>query len=87
MNFIVMDKILLSIFLANNIPEIFFIKGTNNDWSIIWNQDPLTMWARITNNMHALLFLLMHFIVNGPPRGEYTSYFIRNTEHFDRTFY
>jgi hypothetical protein len=27
MNFIVMDKILLSIFLANNIPEIFLSKA------------------------------------------------------------
>jgi type III secretory pathway component EscR len=38
--------------------------------------------------MHALLFLLMHFIVGGPPCGEeYKSYLLRNTEHFDRTFY
>jgi hypothetical protein len=29
----------------------------------------------------------MHFIAEGPPRGEeYKSYFIRNTEHFDKTF-
>jgi hypothetical protein len=38
--------------------------------------------------MHALLFLLMHFTANGPPRGqEYRSYLLRNTEHSDTTFY
>jgi hypothetical protein len=65
-----------------------FIKGTNDDRSIIWNQNALTMWARAADCMHALLFLLMHFTADGPPRGEeYSSYLIRNTEHSDRTFY
>jgi hypothetical protein len=46
------------------------------------------MWARVADRMHALLFLLMHFIGGGPPCGEeYKSYFIRNTEHSDKTFY
>jgi hypothetical protein len=46
------------------------------------------MWARAADRMHALLLLLMHFTTGGPPRGEeYMSYLIRNTEHFDRTFY
>jgi hypothetical protein len=44
MNFIIMDKILLSTFLAIGILEVF-IKGTDNDQSIIWNQNALTMWA------------------------------------------
>jgi hypothetical protein len=65
-----------------------FIKGTNNDRSIIWNQNALAMWARVVDCMHTLLFLLMHFTVGGPPRGEeYSSYLIRNMEHSDRTFY
>ncbi len=65
-----------------------FIKGTNDDRSIIWNQNALTMWARAADRMHALLFLLMHFTAGDPPRGEeYSSYLIRNTEHSDRTFY
>jgi len=65
-----------------------FIKGTGDDRSIIWNPDALAMWARAANHVHALLFLLMHFIAGGPPRGEESkSYLIRNTEHFDRTFY
>jgi hypothetical protein len=46
------------------------------------------MWARAADRMHALLFLLMHFTVSGPLRGEeYRSYLIRNTEHSDGTFY
>jgi hypothetical protein len=46
------------------------------------------MWAKAADRMHALLFLLMHFTVGGPPRGkEYRSYLLRNTEHSDRTFY
>jgi hypothetical protein len=54
-----------------------FIKGTNNDQSIIWNQNALAMWARAADHMHALLFLLMHFTADGPPRGEeYRSYLI-----------
>ncbi len=57
-----------------------FIKGTNDDRFIIWNQNALTMWARAANRMHALLFLLMHFTAGGPPRGEeYNSYLILNT--------
>jgi hypothetical protein len=65
-----------------------FIKGTNDDQSIIWNQNALTMWARAANRMHTLLFLLMHFIAGGLPRGEeYNSYLIHNTEHSDKTFY
>ncbi len=65
-----------------------FIKGIDNDRSIIWNQNVLAMWARAADRMHALLFLLMHFTAGGPPRGEeYRSYLIRNTEDFDRTFY
>ncbi len=65
-----------------------FVKSTNNNWSIIWNQNALAMWARVADRMHALLFLLMHFIGGGPPCGEeYKSYFIRNTEHSDKTFY
>ncbi len=65
-----------------------FIKGTNNDRSIIWNQNALAMWARAVDRMHALLFLLMHFTASSPPRGEeYSSYLICNTKHFDRTFY
>jgi hypothetical protein len=65
-----------------------FIKGMNDDPSIIWNQNALAMWARAVDRMHALLFLLMHFTADGPPCGEeYSSYLIRNTEHFDMTFY
>jgi hypothetical protein len=57
-----------------------FIKGTNDNRSIIWNQNALTMWARVADRMHALLFLLMHFTAGGPPRGEeYNNYLIRNT--------
>jgi hypothetical protein len=65
-----------------------FIKGIDNDQSIIWNQNALAMWARAADRMHVLLFLLMHFIAGGPLRGKkYMSYLIRNTEDFDRTFY
>jgi hypothetical protein len=65
-----------------------FIKGIDNDRSIIWNQNALAMWARAADRMHALLFLLMHFTAGGPPHGEeYRSYLIHNTEHSDRTFY
>jgi len=65
-----------------------FIKGTNDDRSIIWNENALVMWAQAADRMHALLFLLMHLTADGPPRREeYKSYLIRNTEHFDRTFY
>ncbi|CAK9868447.1 unnamed protein product [Sphagnum jensenii] len=54
----------------------------------MWNPDALAMWARAADRVHALLFLLLHFIASGPPRGEeYKSYLIRNTEHSDRTFY
>ncbi len=65
-----------------------FIKGIDNDWSIIWNQNALAMWAQAADYMHALLFLLMHFTVGGPPCGEeYKSYLIRNIEHSNKTFY
>ncbi len=46
-----------------------FIKGTNDDRSIIWNENALAMWARAADRMHALLFLLMHLTANGPLRG------------------
>jgi hypothetical protein len=59
----------------------------NNDQSIIWNQNALTMWAQVVNHMHALLFLLMHFIIGGHPHGEKNkSYFICNTKCFHKTF-
>jgi hypothetical protein len=65
-----------------------FVKGTDGDGSIVWNQNALALWAKAADRMHALLFLLMHFTVGGPPRGEeYRSYFLHNTEHSDRTFY
>ncbi len=65
-----------------------FVKGTDDDRSIIWNQNALAMWAKAADHMHALLFLLMHFTASGPPHGEeYRSYLFRNTEHSDRTFY
>jgi len=65
-----------------------FIKGIDNDRSIIWNQNVLAMWAQVTDRMHALLFLPMHFTTNGPPRDkQYRNYLIHNTEHSDRTFY
>jgi hypothetical protein len=48
----------------------------------------LAMWAQAADYMHALLFLLMHFTVGGPPCGEeYKSYLIRNIEHSNKTFY
>jgi hypothetical protein len=54
----------------------------------MWNQNALIMWARATDRMHTLLFLLMHFTAGNSPRGkEYNNYLIRNTEHFDKTFY
>jgi hypothetical protein len=88
MNFIVMDKILLSIFLVINIPKVFFIKSTNNDRSIIWNQNVLAMGAQVADCMHTLLLLFMHFTIGGPPHGEeYKSYLIHNMEHFNKTFY
>jgi hypothetical protein len=87
MNFIVIDKILLSTFLAIGILEIFLSK-INNAQSIIWNQNALAMWARGVNRMHALLFLHMHFITDSPLYGEeYKNYFIHNTKHFNRTSY
>ncbi|CAK9856542.1 unnamed protein product [Sphagnum jensenii] len=65
-----------------------FITGTNDDRSLIWNENALAMWARAADRMHALLFLLLHLTAGGPPRGEeYKSYLIRNTEHSNRTFY
>jgi hypothetical protein len=65
-----------------------FVKVTDGDRSIIWNQDALVMWAKATDRIHALLFLLMHFTADSPPRDEeYRSYFLRNTEHSDGTFY
>jgi hypothetical protein len=65
-----------------------FVKGTEGDRSIAWNQNALAMWAKAADRMHALLFLLMHFTAGGPPRGEeYRSYLLRNTEHSERTFY
>jgi hypothetical protein len=65
-----------------------FIKGTNDDQSIVWNQNALAMWTRAADRMHALLFLLMHFTTDGPPHGEeYSNYLIRNTKHSNRTFY
>jgi hypothetical protein len=65
-----------------------FVKGTNGDRSIVWNQNALALWAKAADRMHALLFLLMHFTASGPPRGEeYRSYLLCNTEHSDRTFY
>ncbi len=33
-----------------------FIKGTNDDQSIIWNENALAMWARAIDRMHVLLF-------------------------------
>jgi hypothetical protein len=64
------------------------IKGTNDNRSIIWNENALAMWAQVANRMHALLFLLMHLTAGGPFRGEeYKSYLIRNTKHSNRTFY
>jgi type III secretory pathway component EscR len=46
------------------------------------------MWAKATDRIQALLFLLMHFIAGDPPRGkEYKSYLLRNTGHSDKTFY
>ncbi len=46
------------------------------------------MWAQSADRMHALLFLLMHFIVGDPPHGEeHKSYFIHNTKHSNMTFY
>jgi hypothetical protein len=72
----------------NRHTQNLFIKGTNNDQSIIWNQNALAMWAQGVNRMDALLFLLMHFIVGSSPCGEeYKSYLIRNTKYFDKTFY
>jgi hypothetical protein len=65
-----------------------FVKGTDGDRSIVWNQNALAMWAKAADRMHTLLFLLMHFTAGIPPRGkEYRSYLLRNTKHFDRTFY
>jgi len=65
-----------------------FVKGTDGDSSIVWNQNALALWAKAVDRMHTLLFLLMHFTIGGPPRGEeYRSYLLRNTEHSDRTFY
>jgi hypothetical protein len=65
-----------------------FVEGTDGDRSIVWNQNALALWAKATDRMHTLLFLLMHFTVGGPHRGEeYRSYLLRNTEHSDRTFY
>jgi hypothetical protein len=46
------------------------------------------MWAQVVDCMHALLFLLMHFIVGGPRCGEeYKSYLICNMKHSHRKFY
>jgi hypothetical protein len=65
-----------------------FVMRTDNDRSIVWNQNALAIWAKAANHMHALLFLLMHFTAGGPPRGEeYRSYLLRNTKHSDKTFY
>jgi len=64
-----------------------FINNTNDDQPIMWNQNALTMWARATDRMHTLLFLLMHFTAGNSPRGKEYNYLIRNTEHFDKTFY
>ncbi len=65
-----------------------FVKGTDRDRSIVWNQNALALWAREADRMHALLFLLMHFTAGGPPRGEeHRSYLLRNTEHSDMAFY
>jgi hypothetical protein len=73
---------------TNRLTRRLFIKGTNDDQSIIWNENALAMWARAADRMHALLFLLMHLTTGGSSRGEeYKSYFIRNTKHSDRTFY
>ncbi len=33
-----------------------FVKGIDDDRSIIWNQNALAMWAKATDYMHALLF-------------------------------
>ncbi len=75
-------------FLSDWHTRSLFIKGKNNDQSIIWNQNALAMWARIVDRMHALLFLLMHFTASGSFHGEeYKSYFIRNIEHPNRTLY
>jgi hypothetical protein len=38
-----------------------FIKGRKHNRSSIWNQNALALWARTVDQMHALLFLLMHF--------------------------
>jgi hypothetical protein len=68
--------------------QSLLIQSTNNDRSIIWNQNVVAMWALVVDSMHALLFLFMHFTVGSPPRGEeYKSYLIHNTKHFDKTFY
>jgi len=65
-----------------------FVKGTDNDRSIIWNQNALALWAKVADHMHALLFLLMHFTAGDLTHGEeYRSYFLRNTEHSDKTFF
>ncbi len=65
-----------------------FVKGTDGDRSIVWNQNALVLWAKAADRMHALLFLLMHFTAGDPARGEeYRSYLLCNTEHSDRTFY
>jgi hypothetical protein len=56
MNFSVMDRILPSTFLAIDVLEVIFIKGIDNDRSIIWNQNALAMWARAADRMLALLF-------------------------------
>ncbi len=65
-----------------------FVKGTEGDRSIVWNQNALAMRAKAADRMPALLFLVMHFAVGGPPRDEeYRSYLLRNTKHSERTFY
>jgi hypothetical protein len=65
-----------------------FVKGTDGNRSIIWNQNALVMWAKAAGRMHVLLFLFLHFITGGPPCGEeYRSYLLRNTQHSNRTFY
>jgi hypothetical protein len=47
-----------------------FVKGTDSDRSIVWNQNALALWAKAVDRMHALLFLFMHFTIYGPPCGE-----------------
>ncbi len=88
MNFIVMDRILLSTLLTIDILEVFLSKAQTMINPLYGIKMPLVMWAQVVNRVHAFLFLLMHFTAEGPPHGEeYKRYFICNTKHSDRTLY